>query len=400
MRKERDSVQRQEFRTIDFQNIAGKRVLVRVDIDVELARGKNEIANDFKLRAQVPLIEQLKKQGAVMILAGHFGRPEGRRDMRYSLAPMAKTFADVGYPVKLLEDCVGGDVEEDVLHAKPGEVFLLENLRFHKEETENDIGFAQKLARLADIYINNAFANSHRAHASMVAITSLLPSFAGPLLEKEIAMLSFVLKNPKRPVVLVIGGAKIETKLPVIKNFLKSASKILVGGAVANTILAAKGYRVEASKVEKDFIGQAKRLLRHVKILPPKDAVTSPNPHGKSRISFRDVRHVGSGEMILDIGSKTVELFSKHIKNAGTVAWNGPMGLFEIPAFASGTQAIARAVAASRGYKVVGGGETGIVLKNLGLEGRVDHLSTGGGAMLEFLAGKKLPALAALGYYG
>ena len=198
MRKERDSVQRQEFRTIDFQNIAGKRVLVRVDIDVELARGKNEIANDFKLRAQVPLIEQLKKQGAVMILAGHFGRPEGRRNMRYSLAPMAKTFADVGYPVKLLEDCVGGDVEEDVLHAKPGEVFLLENLRFHKEETENDIGFAQKLARLADIYINNAFANSHRAHASMVAITSLLPSFAGPLLEKEIAMLSFVLKNPKQ----------------------------------------------------------------------------------------------------------------------------------------------------------------------------------------------------------
>ncbi len=388
------------MRSLTTQDVKDKRVLVRIDVDVELAGDRKTIASDFKLRSQAPLIEWLCRSGAKVILAGHFGRPDGKKDAKFSLAPMAKIFSELlGKRVKLLGDCVGDEIEDEVLRMKVGEVVLLENVRFHKGEMANDVVFAKKLARLAHLYANNAFANCHREHASMVAITTLLPSYTGMLLEKEISALSRVLKNPKKPLVLVIGGAKIETKLPVIKSFLKSASAVLVGGAIANTFFAAKGHNVEASKIERDFISVARRMLSNKKIILPVDAVTSPNPHGKKGIAFRDIRRVGSGEMILDIGPRTIERFSGYIQKAGTVVWNGPMGLFEIAAFAHGTDAIARSIASSRAYRVVGGGETGVVLKNLGLEGKVDHLSTGGGAMLELLGGKKLPGLAALGYY-
>lgn len=388
------------MRSLTTQDVKGKRILVRIDVDVELAGDRKTIASDFKLRSQISTIEWLRRNGAKAILVGHFGRPDGKKDANLSLAPMAKIFSELlRKRVKLLGDCVGDEVEDEVLHMKNEDVVLLENVRFHKGETENDMVFARRLARLADIYVNNAFANCHRKHASMVAIAGLLPSYAGILLEKEVLALSLVLKNPKRPLVLVIGGAKIETKLPIIKNFLKNASAILVGGAVANTFFAGKGYRTEASRVERDFIPVARRLLKNRKIVLPIDVVTSPNPHGKKGIAFRDAKKIQSGEMILDIGQKSLERFSAHIHKAGTVVWNGPMGLFEIAAFAHGTDALARIIASSKAYKVVGGGETGIVLKNLGIEDKINHISTGGGAMLEFLGGKRLSGLEALGYY-
>lgn len=388
------------MQSITTQNVKAKRILVRVDVDVELSPGTKTIANDFKLRAQLPTLNWLREHGARILLMGHFGRPDGKRDMAFSLRPAVKAFSELlGISVRLLCDSVGDEIEDEALHLKNGEMVMLENMRFHKGETENDARFARSLARLADIYVNDAFANSHRPHASMVAIAKFLPSFTGLSLEKEVSALSGVMQSPKKPLVLVIGGAKIETKLPVIQNFLEDASAVLVGGAVANTFFAAKGYRTEASKIEKRFIPAARKMLKNKKIILPMDVITSPNPHGKRRIAFRSVRDVGSGEMILDIGPKTIERFSTIIRKAGTVVWNGPVGLFEIPAFAHGTQAIARTIARSPAYKVVGGGETGIVLKNLALEKSVDHISTGGGAMLEFLAGKKLPGLAAIGYY-
>lgn len=357
-----------------------------MDVDVELAEDGKTPANDFKFRAQLPTIEWLAEHGAKTVLAGHFGRPEGKCDMRYSLAPMAKTFSVLlGARVRFLDDCVGDETEDEVLNLKNREIILLENLRFHKEETDNDPVFAKKLARLADLYVNNAFASSHRAHASIVGVPRLLPSYSGLLLEKEVQELSAVLQNPKKPLVLLIGGAKIETKLPVVKKFVRCASAVLVGGATANTFLAAKGYNTEASKIEKEFVPAAKRMLRYKNILLPTDAVTSPNPHGRKAVAFRDIAKLQSGEMVLDIGPRTTERFAAAIRKAGTIVWNGPVGLFEIPAFAHGTEAMARAIAKSRAYKVVGGGETGIMLKNLGLESAMDHISTGGGAMLEFL---------------
>ncbi|MDP3963621.1 MAG: phosphoglycerate kinase [bacterium] len=382
------------------QPVTGKRVLVRADFNVSFESDGKTIADDFRIRAALPTIQWLCDQGAKVVLMSHLGRPIGGKEEQKTLEPIAKYLAKcLKKPVLCASDCVGSDVEDDVLAMQNGDVIMLENLRFHKGETENDPIFAKKLARLGEAYVNDAFGVSHRAHASVSAITKFLPAYTGFLLEKELETLSGVLTKPKKPLVLVIGGAKIETKLPIIKNLLPQASKVLVGGAVANTFFAAKGLGVGASKIETEFIPHAKRILKSSRIVLPSDVLATPNPLGRARIKFRSVRTVRDGEMILDIGPKTTEQFAQIITKAATVVWNGPMGLFEIPAFAHGTIDLARAIGAADGFSIVGGGETVTLLRKLKLESKITYISTGGGAMLEFLGGKKLPGLEALGYY-
>lgn len=384
------------MKSIKNVNVTGKRILLRVDFNISFAEDGKTIADDFRIKAVLPTLEWLMQQGAKTIIMSHLGRPGGKEE-QLSLKPIAKYLSKfIKRDVPLLEGAVGDEIEEDVLGIGNGCFAMLENLRFNEGEKKNDPAFAKKLARLGEIYVNDAFGVCHRAHASIDAITKFLPSFAGPLLEEETSVLSGVVKKPNPPFVLVIGGAKIETKLPVIKNLLKNASKVLVGGAIANTFHAARGLKTAASKIEKEFIPAALSILRSGKIILPSDVVASPNPHGRKKIVFRDVAKVQSGEMILDIGPKTIDRFSDIIKKAGTVVWNGPMGLFEIDAFAHGTESVAKAVAKCRAYKVVGGGDTVIIIKKLSLDDAFNHVSTGGGAMLEFLGGKKLPGLVAL----
>ncbi len=377
----------------DFK-FSNKEVLVRVDFNVPI--GKNgKIADDKRIRAALPTIKYLLKKKAMVILMSHLGRPKGKIDEKLRMDDAAKRLEKLlGKKVYKLDDCIGFDVENFVDNMVPGEVVVLENLRFYNEEKENDASFAKALASLAQVYVNDAFGTCHRKHASVDAVTRYLPSCAGFLVEKEIKDMGGTLAKPKRPFVAVMGGVKVSGKIEAINNLLKKVDKLLIGGAMMFTFLKAKGINVGKSIVEKDKVRLAKKLLRNRKIILPVDTIVGNKFDKNAKAKTVDIGNIkGIG---LDIGPKTVKLYNGILKKARTILWNGPMGRFEWKKFSKGTAAIAKTLAKSRAATIVGGGDSAEAVEQLKLGRKMTHVSTGGGASLEFFAGKKLPALAAL----
>jgi phosphoglycerate kinase len=381
-------------------SLAGKRVFLRADLNVPLADGA--VADDTRIRAMLPTLRHCLEAGAAVVLASHLGRPKGRPDPRYSLAPVATRLGELlGVDVPLAPDCVGAGTEARVEAMKPGEAVLLENLRFHPEEEANDAEFARALARLADCYVDDAFAAAHRANASIDAITRYLqPAAAGLLMEGELAALGRILEHPERPLVAILGGAKVSDKLGLVENLLGRVDAIAIGGAMAFTFLRALGHDPGRSRIEPDLVESARRTLaegrrRGVRVLLPVDVVVAAgvdSPSGR----VVGVRDIPSDSMGLDIGPVTVQQFGELVRSARTVVWNGPLGVFEKPAFAAGTLGVARAVAELQGFSVVGGGDTIAAVHRAGLTDRIGYISTAGGAFLEFLEGRKLPGVEAL----
>lgn len=388
------------LKTLEQLDVNGKRVLVRVDFNVPLADG--EVTDDTRIRAALPTINCLLDDDAAVILISHLGRPKGAPDPRYSLAPVAaRLSALLGREVAFATDTVGESAQAVVGALQPGQVALLENLRFQPGEEQNEAAFARQLAGLADCYVNDAFGAAHRAHASTAAVADLLPSAAGLLMQAEIEALSGVLHNPERPFVVIIGGAKVSDKIAVIESLLTRADELLIGGGMANTFLMAQGHAVGTSLAERDLAGLAAELLQRaadndVHILLPEDVVVAAGLAAADAGRVTAVGDVGAAEAILDIGPRTVELYAERIARARTIIWNGPMGVFEQPPFNAGTLGVARAVAGAAGYSLVGGGDSVAAIEQAGLADGIDHISTGGGASLEFLEGKQLPGIAAL----
>jgi len=381
------------MKSIKEANVRGKRVLVRVDFNVPLKDGT--IEDDTRIKACLPLITYLRKKNAKIILISHLGRPDGKVVDSLRLQPIANHLSKLlNYPVHYEPDCIGNDVEESVRGLHEGDVLLLENLRFYPEEEANDERFAQKLASIADIYVNDAFADSHRNHASIVAITRYLPSFAGPLLEQEVRMLSHLLEKPKHPFIAIMGGAKVSDKIGVITNLLSKVDAILIGGAMAFTFYKALGYETGKSLCEPNKTPLAKKLLRSKKIILPTDIIAAKNPNTHAKTV--PAQHIPKTLIGLDIGPETQHIYAAIIANAKTIFWNGPLGLFEKKAFATGTKTIATAIAKNKGTKVAGGGDSLAAIEHLKLQKKFTHLCTGGGAALEFLEGKKLPGIEAL----
>jgi phosphoglycerate kinase len=389
------------MRTLDDLEVAGKRVLVRVDYNVPLDE-RGQITDDTRIRATLPTIRTLLERGAAVLLMAHLGRPRGKRRPELSLRPAADRLAELlGQPVSLLDDCVGPAVEAAARALRPGQVALLENLRFHPEEEANDPAFARQLAALADCYVNDAFGTAHRAHASTEGVAHLLPSAAGHLMRTEVEALGRVLSQPEHPVVTILGGAKISDKIGVIQNLLVRADAILIGGGMANTFLKAQGVAIGRSLVEDDKVPEARRLLdeatrRQVTLAVPTDVVVTQALEATATHRTVPVTAVGAEEIIADIGPETARRFAEVIAGARTVVWNGPMGVFEVEPFAAGTRAVAQAVAASNAFSLVGGGDSVAALEQAGLADRIGHVSTGGGASLEFLEGQTLPGVAVL----
>ena len=382
----------------------GKKVFVRVDFNVPMDENQH-ITNDTRIRATLPTIQHLLNAGAAVILACHVGRPTEAREPQFSTRPIVARLEEcLGQPVKWAPDCVGSEAEKAAADLKPGEVLLLENLRYHKAEKKNDPEFAKQLASLADIAVDDAFGVAHRAHASNVGITAHLETVAGFLMEKEINYIGKTLENPKRPFVAIIGGAKVSDKIGVIENMIDKVDTIIIGGGMAHTFDASKGYPVGDSLVERDKIDLAKELLekaekKGVKVVLPVDLVIADKFAADANTKIVDVDKVPDGWQALDSGAKTSEEYVNALKGAKTVIWNGPMGVFEFDAFAKGTEAVARAVAQATkegAISIVGGGDSIAALKKTGLSEKISHISTGGGATLELLEGKVLPGIAAL----
>lgn len=410
------------WRTLrDLNARDGDWILLRADLNVPITEDGVAVADDFRIRAVLPTIQRLRQASLHVALLSHLGepaslelqlfgsedsseserrgKPAGETAAAFSLQPVAEYLTGhLGVPVPLVGIGGGWLSQAKSVQAKHG-IMLLENLRFHEGEERNDPKFAAELAQLGSAYVNDAFGVSHRTHASVVAITRHLPSYAGPLLEREVKVLGGVLENPARPLTLVIGGSKIATKMPLIERFLGHADHVLVGGALVGTILAARGIEVGTSLVDRDSVASAQRLMPGKRGLElPTDLVVSSGTSAGEGV-VRDAEAIRPGEAIRDIGPRTGERFAAFIRGSKTVVWNGPLGLFEQLPYARGTEVIAQAVAQTAGYTVVGGGDTDRILLRLGLRDRINHLSTGGGAMLDFLAGERLPGLAALGYY-
>jgi phosphoglycerate kinase len=384
-------------------DLKGKRVFIRVDFNVpltpggkEITPGGQEITSDKRIKASLPTIQYALDHGAGLVLASHLGRPKGKPNPELSLKPVARRLEQLlGRPVKMAPDCVGPEVE--AMKPAPGEVLLLENLRFHPEEERNDPGFAKKLAALADLYVNDAFGSAHRAHASTVGIIAFMPqAAAGLLMEKELQYLTMVTTNPAQPAIAILGGAKVSDKIEVISNLAKIVDRILIGGAMAYTFLKSQGQHTGKSLVEDDKLELARSLLASVggKIMLPVDHVVVSEL--KEGAPFEIADSVPPGKMGVDVGPKTIAEFAKVISGAKTVIWNGPMGVFEKPPFDRGTVAVAKAVAESGAVSVVGGGDSEKAVKSAGVADKISHISTGGGASLEFLAGITLPGVAAL----
>lgn len=379
--------------------LAGKTVFIRVDFNVPLAAGGQEITSDKRIRASLPTIQYALEQGAGLILASHLGRPKGKPNAEMSLAPVAVRLSELlKVPVKMAPDCVGPEVAS--LKPAPGEVLLLENLRFHAAEEANDVEFSKQLASLCDVYVNDAFGTAHRAHASTVGMIPFVSqAAAGLLMDKELEYLNKVTANPEAPSIGIIGGAKVSDKIEVIQNLLKITDKLLIGGAMAYTFLKSQGLPIGKSLVEADKLDLARDLLANAggKLLLPVDHAVSPE--FKADAGFSNVDEIPEGQMALDIGPKTIENYTAEIRTARTIIWNGPMGVFEMPPFDKGTMAVAEAVAAATdggAVSVVGGGDSEKAVKTAGISNRVSHVSTGGGASLEFLSGQILPGVAAL----
>lgn len=387
--------------TIDDLDVRGKRVLVRVDYNVPLDEDR-KITDDTRIRASLPTLNYLLEQGASLVLMSHLGRPDGVVTENLRLDPVRERLEELlGRPVQKTDDCIGPEVEAKAKALRPGEVLLLENLRFHKEEEKNDQDFARSLARLGDVYVNDAFGAAHRAHASTEGVARYLPAAAGRLLSKEIEVLGKALNNPDRPFIAVLGGAKVSDKIGVITNLLSKVDVLIIGGGMAWTFIKAQGYEVGNSLLDAERIDLAAQLMedakaRGVELLLPVDAIIADRfaPDAQTRVV--DVQDIPAGWQALDIGPKTSELFVAAIKKGKTIVWNGPMGVFEMEPFAQGTIAVAEAMANSTGTTIIGGGDSVSAVEQAGLADRMSHISTGGGASLEFLEGKTLPGVAAL----
>ena len=384
-------------KTIRDISVKGKRVLVRVDFNVPVKDGV--VGDDTRIRAALPTLEYLLENGAALILCSHLGRPKGEVKPEFSLRPVADHLSKlVGKPVAFAEDCIGPKAEEAAKALKAGDVLLLENTRFHAGETKNDPEISKGLAALADVYVNDAFGSAHRAHSSTTGVAEFLPAVSGFLLEKEIKYLGQAVADPEKPFVAILGGAKISDKIGVIKNLLTKADSILIGGGMANTFFKAEGYPVGDSLVEDEALETAQELLNQggTKIRLPVDVVIADKFEADANQKTVSTGPIPDGWRILDIGPETTAHYAKIIKDAKTVVWNGPMGVFEFPEFAKGTFAIAQAAAESDAVSIVGGGESVAAVKQSGLADKITHISTGGGASLEMLEGLTLPGLAAL----
>ena len=388
-------------KTVEDVNVKGKRVLVRVDFNVPLQDGK--VADDKRITAALPTVKYLLEHGAKVILCSHLGRPKGERKMEFSLAPVAERLKELlpGVRISFAPDCIGKEAEKMAGELREGEILLLENLRFHKEEEKNDPDFAKKLASLADIYVSDAFGTVHRAHASTAGVAQYLPAVAGFLIGKELSVMGGALENPVRPFVAILGGAKVADKIGVITNLLNKCDTLIIGGGMAYTFFKALGYNIGNSLLDADSIELAKKLMldadaKGVKMLLPVDTVVAREFKADAEYMTVDSDRIPDGYMGMDIGEKTAKLFGEEIRKAGTVVWNGPMGVFEFDAFAKGTVAVAEACAECKGTTIIGGGDSASAVKKLGYADKMTHISTGGGASLEFLEGKVLPGVAAL----
>ena len=388
-------------RTIRDVDPSGKKVLVRVDFNVPLADGA--VADDTRIRAALPTITYLLERGAAIALCSHLGRPKGP-EPKQSLRPVARRLGELlGRELPLLPDSVGPAVRDVVGKLRPGEVVLLENVRFHPEEEKNDLAFAKELARGYDLYVNDAFGAAHRAHASTEGVARILPAHAGLLLEKELLALGGLVESPKRPFLAIIGGAKVSTKIDVLRALLARVDALAIGGGMANTFLLATGCKIGRSLAEPDRAGEASAILDDAKaqgkrVLLPDDVLCAPSgdDDGARRATVKKVDDVPDDQSIVDVGPRTIELYATEIRRAKTIFWNGPLGVFEIPTFATGTKRVAELLAASGAVTVVGGGESVQAVEELGLADRMTHVSTGGGASLELIEGKTLPGVAAI----
>ncbi len=386
-------------RDLDLKN---KKVLVRVDYNVPVKEGK--ITDDSRITASLPTLEYiLKQEGASVILMSHLGRPKsGERKAEFSLSPVAvKLSALLGKKVTMAEDCIGPSVDKLVQNIKPGEIIMLENVRYYKEETDNNPDFAKKLAKLGDVYVNDAFGTAHRAHASTEGVTKFIPGAAGFLIEKEINFFEPILKNPQKPLVAVIGGAKVSSKIAVLESLLGNCSSMIIGGGMAYTFLKVMGKKVGKSLLEEEFIGTAEKFLkaasaRGVDIVFPIDHIVATEFNENAEGLYIDSSDIPDDCMGMDIGPKTLALIKEHLAKAKTIVWNGPMGVFEFKNFQRGTIAVAEMIAASKGITVVGGGDSVAAVNKFGYADKISHVSTGGGASLEYLEGKVLPGIKAI----
>ncbi|MDD2568343.1 MAG: phosphoglycerate kinase [Clostridia bacterium] len=388
-----------EKKTVRDIDVNGKKVLVRVDFNVPLT-SDCRIADDTRISAAVPTVKYLRDRGAILILISHLGRPNGEVDPRFSLRPCANRFAQIlGSDVGFCTECIGDVPKKMIKKMHPGDVLVLENLRFHIEEEQNDPKFAAQLAELADIYVDDAFGAAHRYHASMEAVPKLIPAVSGLLVEKELVIMGKALSNPDRPFVAIMGGAKVTDKIGVVHNLLEIVDTLMIGGGIGHTFLAAQGYDMGKSRVNSANIEWAKELLKKPnakKLMLPVDLVVAEAFDENSPTRIVDIDQVPTGWMALDIGPRTIEKYKKIISEAKTIVWNGPMGVFEMEPFANGTREIAIAVAKSNGVSIIGGGDSVAAVEKMGVSYRVNHISTGGGSTLEFLEGKDLPAIKVL----
>ena len=389
-----------QLNTIKEADLKGKRVLIRVDFNVPLKNGV--VTDNTRIKAALPTVQYILEQGASLVVMSHFGRPKGQKNPDFSMAPIAKEFEKLlGKPVKLASDVIGPEVETEVKALQPGEVLLLENVRFYKEEEANDPEFAKTLASYGDIYCNDAFGTAHRAHASTEGVSHYLPSYAGFLIEKEVKFMAPLLENPEKPFVAIIGGSKVSSKITVLESLVKTCDTIVIGGGMAYTFLSVLGNKIGKSLFEPDYVDTAKAFLekakeKGVKVILPVDNVCAKEFSENAEPILVESDNISDDLMGMDIGPKTVALITDSLKDAKSVVWNGPMGVFEFDAFAKGTEAVAKALAASNATTVVGGGDSVAAINKFGLASKISHVSTGGGASLEFLEGKTLPGIKAL----
>jgi phosphoglycerate kinase len=384
-------------KTVKDIDLKGKRVLMRVDFNVPMQDGK--VTDDKRIKASLPTIKYVLDQGASLILMSHLGRPKGGPDPEFSLRPAAEVLSSrLGIPVKMAPDTVGSEVEAMAKELRPGEVLMLENTRFHKGEEKNDLELAKQMAALGDVYVNDAFGSAHRAHSSTEGVARFLPAVSGFLMEQELEYLGRALANPEHPYIAILGGAKISDKINVVESLLSKADKLIIGGGMANTFLAAQGLNMQDSLVEKESLETAKSIMGKSgdKLILPVDAVIADKFDAEANTQIVDVDKIPSGWRMLDVGPKTLELYKQALNGAKLIVWNGPVGVFEMPKFAEGTFALAKLLADSGATTVIGGGDSASAVKKAGVAKQMTHVSTGGGASLEFLEGKELPGVAAL----
>jgi phosphoglycerate kinase len=384
-------------KTVKDIDLKGKRVIMRVDFNVPMDKGV--VTDDKRIKAALPTIKYVLEQGASLLLMSHLGRPKGGPDPEFSLKPAADVLAGLlGKPVMMAPDCVGAEVEKIAAALKPGEVVMLENTRFYPGEEKNDLELAKKMAALAEIYVNDAFGSAHRAHSSTEGIARFLPAVSGFLMEQELEYLGRAVSNPEHTYIAILGGAKISDKILVVETLLSTCDKLIIGGGMANTFLAAQGINMQDSLVEAASIETAKAILSRVadKLVLPVDAVVADKFEAEANSQVVDIKPIPAGWRMLDVGPKTLELYKKTLAGAKLIVWNGPVGVFEFPKFAEGTFALAKMLAESGATTVIGGGDSASAVKKAGVAKQMTHVSTGGGASLEFLEGKELPGVAAL----